>query len=93
MNKQGTILVVDDNKAILTALQMLLNTCFGKVITLGSPNTLIAVLEKETVDVVLMDMNFLAGINNGNEGLFWLREIKKIFCLHRSSTFYSLCRY
>lgn len=77
MDKQGTILVVDDNKAILSALQMLLNSYFGKVITMSSPNTLLSTLGKEEVDVVLMDMNFSAGINNGNEGLFWLSEVKK----------------
>lgn len=79
MNKQGTIVVVDDNKAILTALQMLLNTCFSKVFTLPSPNTLLTTLDKEAVDVVLMDMNFSAGINNGNEGLYWLGAVKKQF--------------
>lgn len=79
MNKAGQILVVDDNKPILAALQLLLNTCFEKVITLDSPKTLIAVLEKEPVDVLLMDMNFSAGINNGNEGFFWLGEVKKRF--------------
>ncbi|MCC8171222.1 MAG: response regulator, partial [Parabacteroides sp.] len=77
MNKQGTILVVDDNKAILAAVQILLNTCFANVITLDSPNTLLTTLSREEVDVVLMDMNFSAGINNGNEGLFWLKEVKK----------------
>lgn len=38
MAKQGTILVVDDNKGILTAVQMLLGTCFEKVITISTPN-------------------------------------------------------
>ncbi|MDH6534427.1 two-component system response regulator HydG [Parabacteroides sp. PM5-20] len=77
MAKQGTILVVDDNKAILTAVHMLLSTRFEKVITLATPNKIMSTLETEKVDVVLLDMNFSAGINNGNEGLFWLSEIKK----------------
>lgn len=77
MAKQGTILVVDDNKGILTAVQMLLGTCFEKVITLSTPNKIKNTLHDENVDVVLLDMNFNAGINNGNEGLFWLSEIKK----------------
>lgn len=77
MTKQGTILVVDDNKGILTAVQMLLNTCFGKVITISTPNKIMSTLREENVDVILLDMNFKAGINNGNEGLFWLSEIKK----------------
>ncbi|MDH6356478.1 sigma-54 dependent transcriptional regulator [Parabacteroides sp. PF5-9] len=77
MAKQGTILVVDDNKGILTAVQMLLTTSFEKVITLSTPNRIKTILHNEQVDVVLLDMNFSAGINNGNEGLFWLNEIKK----------------
>lgn len=77
MNKHGSILIVDDNKGILTAVKMLLETCFEKVITLSNPNMLIATLHKEQADVVLLDMNFNAGINTGNEGLFWLSQIKK----------------
>lgn len=77
MSKQGTILVVDDNKSILTAVQMLLNTCFEKVITISTPNKIKTTLHSGEIDVVLLDMNFSAGINNGNEGLFWLSEIKK----------------
>lgn len=77
MTKQGTILVVDDNKGILTAVKMLLGTCFEKVITISTPNKIKATLHDENIDVVLLDMNFSAGINTGNEGLFWLSEIKK----------------
>ena len=77
MTKQGTILVVDDNKGILTAVQMLLGTCFEKVITISTPNKIKATLHDENIDVVLLDMHFSAGINTGNEGLFWLSEIKK----------------
>jgi len=77
MTKQGTILVVDDNKGILTAVQMLLGTCFEKAITISTPNKIKATLHDENIDVVLLDMNFSAGINTGNEGLFWLSEIKK----------------
>ena len=77
MTKQGTILVVDDNKGILTAVQMLLGTCFEKVITISTPNKIKATLHDENIDVVLLDMNFSAGINTRNEGLFWLSEIKK----------------
>ena len=76
MTKQGTILVVDDNKGILTAVQMLLGTYF-EVITISTPNKIKATLHDENIDVVLLDMNFSAGINTGNEGLFWLSEIKK----------------
>ena len=77
MNKEGTILVVDDNKGILTALEMLLLGTFKKVISLNNPNQILSTLETENVDVLLLDMNFSAGINTGNEGIFWLGEIRK----------------
>jgi len=77
MAKQGTILVVDDNKGILTAVQMLLSSYFEKIITITTPNKIKTVLHDESIDAVLLDMNFSAGINSGNEGLFWLAEIKK----------------
>ena len=77
MAKKGTVLVVDDNKGILTAVKMLLDTYFEKVITLVSPNLIQNTLHEEAIDVVLLDMNFVSGINTGNEGLYWLSEIKK----------------
>jgi DNA-binding NtrC family response regulator len=78
MDKKGIIMVVDDNKGILTAVRMLLETCFRRVITLNSPHLIGATLREEKVDVVLLDMNFSAGINTGNEGLYWLSEIRKV---------------
>lgn len=79
MTKQGTILVVDDNKSVLTALEMLLAGIFKKVITISNPNRILSTLEGENVDVLLLDMNFSAGINTGNEGIFWLGEVRKNF--------------
>lgn len=76
--KKGSILIVDDNKNVLSALRILLNNYFEEVTLLSSPNTLITTLREKNTDVVLLDMNYSAGINTGNEGLFWLSEIKKI---------------
>lgn len=78
MAKQGTLLVVDDNRNILTSLQYLLNEYFERVLTLSSPVTIPTLMRKEDIHVVLLDMNFSSGINSGNEGLYWLREIKRI---------------
>lgn len=77
MKQQGTVLVVDDNKGILAAVELLLRTHFAKVLTTSVPDHIRTILHDEPVDVVLLDMNFSAGINSGNEGLFWLSEIKK----------------
>lgn len=75
--KKGCILIVDDNKNVLSALRLLLGNYFEEVYLLSSPNTLIHDLKEKNPDVILLDMNFSAGINTGNEGLFWLSEIKK----------------
>lgn len=76
--KQGRILIVDDNQNVLSALKILLNTYFEEVFLLSSPNTLMTTLREKDPDVILLDMNYSSGINTGNEGLFWLSEVKKV---------------
>ena len=78
IKKQGTILIVDDNRNILTTVRMLLEPVFANIITIANPNSIPAKLREEHPNVVLLDMNFSSGINSGNEGLFWLREIKSL---------------
>lgn len=76
----NTIVVVDDNEAILTALKICLAMDFERIVTLSSPDTLVATLAKEeAVDAVLLDMNFSLGVNSGQDGLFWLRTVKKFY--------------
>lgn len=77
MNK-GKILVVDDNKGICAALKILLPPHFEEVLVMTSPATLVSEMESFKPDVVLLDMNFFAETNSGNEGLFWTTEIKKM---------------
>lgn len=77
MNKYGTILVVDDNTSILTAMRYLLGNIFERVLTTTQPDEVLKLMAQETIDIVLLDMNFTLGVNNGSEGLFWLRTIRK----------------
>lgn len=72
-----TILIVDDNKSVLSSLELFLKHKIGKVVTCSNPNQIPSLLREERIDLVLLDMNFTAGINSGNEGLFWMREILK----------------
>ncbi len=73
------ILVVDDNAGIRAALKILLPTRFTDVELIASPKALISTMQTFKPDVVLLDMNFETDINTGNEGLYWLSEIKKHF--------------
>lgn len=75
--KQGKIIVVDDNQSIRTALKLLLSSQYESVELLASPVNLLSTIAAETPDVVLLDMNFRQGINDGNEGLYWLGQIKE----------------
>jgi two-component system, NtrC family, response regulator HydG len=75
MKKKGKILIVDDNEEILVALRLFLSGSFETVVTEKNPEMILARMMKENLDVIILDMNFKAGINTGNEGLFWLNKI------------------
>lgn len=75
--QKGNILVVDDNKSILSALEILLTPEFGEVICISNPNQIPSELRKRDFNIVLLDMNFSAGVNTGNEGIFWLGKIRE----------------
>ena len=68
----------DDNSGIRAALKILLPKYFNAVELLASPAAIHACLRDFRPDVVLLDMNFETDTNTGNEGLFWLSEIKRI---------------
>lgn len=75
--KKATILVVDDDPDVLTAVKLLLKTEVHEIITEKNPENINWILTKNQVDLVLLDMNFNSAINTGNEGLYWLRKIKE----------------
>jgi len=77
--KQAHILVLDDDKDVLTAISLLLKREVEKVVIEKNPENLLALLKKNTFDLILLDMNFNAAINTGNEGIFWLKRIKEIY--------------
>ena len=73
----ATILIIDDNKSVLSALEILLQFEYKNVTSISNPNQISSYTNLKEVDIILLDMNFSAGVNTGNEGLFWLKEIKK----------------
>ena len=74
---KGNLLIIDDNKSILSALEILLASEFQTVTTLSDPNQIPTELRKKEYNLVVLDMNFNAGINTGNEGIYWLNRIKE----------------
>lgn len=77
MKIDGTLIVVDDSKAILQAVETLARRTFAKVVSASRPDEIPALLRAERPAVLLLDMNFRADINSGNEGLYWLRQARK----------------
>jgi two-component system, NtrC family, response regulator HydG len=65
-------------KAVLASLELLLETEFSEIKTAHHPNQIISIINTSPIDVIILDMNFSAGINNGNEGLYWLKRIREI---------------
>jgi DNA-binding NtrC family response regulator len=73
----GKLLIVDDHKQVLKALIQLLEPEFDSITGISNPNQIISCINKEEYDVILLDMNFSAGVNTGNEGIYWLNRILK----------------
>jgi two-component system response regulator HydG len=74
---KGTLLVIVENRITLNSIESVLKPEIEKVIPVSDPNRINEILRKNAVDIIMLDMNFRSGIHNGNEGLFWLREILK----------------
>ena len=76
--KKRKLLIVDDNKNILTALSRLLEMEVDEVHTASNPNLIHSLVRSNDYEAILLDMNFSARVQSGNEGLFWMKEILKI---------------
>ncbi|AHM62850.1 two component, sigma54 specific, transcriptional regulator, Fis family protein [Flammeovirgaceae bacterium 311] len=76
--KNASILVVDDDTDVLTAVRLLLKPHVKEIVPEKNPEHIRSLLMQRTFDVILLDMNFASSINTGNEGLYWLRKIKEL---------------
>jgi DNA-binding NtrC family response regulator len=74
----ASILIIDDQEDILFASKMLLKKHFENIFTINNPKNVVELLAKNTIDVVLLDMNYRIGFEDGREGLYLLKEIKTL---------------
>lgn len=76
MNPEGgKILMIDDDEDVLLAAKMLLKKQNHHVIIEKNPNKIPFLLNNDTYDVILLDMNFSKDITSGKEGFYWLEKI------------------
>lgn len=71
----GKILMIDDDEDVLLAAKMLLKKQSHHVIIEKNPNKIPFLLNNDTYDVILLDMNFSKDITSGKEGFYWLEKI------------------
>ena len=74
--KDASLLIVDDDEAVLIAVKMLLKAEVACLVTEKNPENLLNQLTKTKFDLVILDMNYKSALNSGNEGFFWLNKIK-----------------
>ena len=74
----ATILIVDDDDDVLLSAKLLLKKKYTKIITRTSPKEINELLSKENIDLIVLDMNYRIGFNDGKEGMYWLKHIKNI---------------
>ncbi len=91
--KNASVLIIDDDTDVLTAVRLLLKTESKEVITEKNPENLRSLLAKQPFDVILLDMNFTSSINTGNEGLVLAKKNKGIEIRSRGYYDHGLWRY
>lgn len=74
--KTASVLIIDDDVDVLTAVRLLLKPEVKEVVTEKNPENIRSILSKQHFDVILLDMNYNSSINTGNEGFYWLNKIK-----------------
>lgn len=74
--KNATILIVDDDNDVLTAVRLLMKSQVKEIVTEKNPENIRNIILKKTFDIIMLDMNFNSSINTGNEGLYWLNQIR-----------------
>ena len=76
--KEAHILIVDDDEDILFSARVWLKKFFTEVSSLNQPKNILNFLSEHQIDTVLLDMNFRKGFESGQDGLYWMNEIKTV---------------
>lgn len=76
--KNATILIVDDDEDILLSAKLLLKKKYKRVLTQNNPKSINKLLSTESIDLIVLDMNYRIGINDGKEGMYWLKHILEV---------------
>lgn len=78
IKKEATILIIDDDEDVLLSAKLLLKKRYSKVIIRNNPKEINQLISTESIDVIVLDMNYRIGFNDGKEGIYWLKHIMSI---------------
>ncbi|MCT2560388.1 sigma-54-dependent transcriptional regulator [Chryseobacterium herbae] len=76
--KEAHILIVDDDEDILFSARVWLKKFFSEVSCLSQPTKVLKFIVEHQIDAVVLDMNFRKGFESGQDGLYWMNEIKTL---------------
>ncbi|PWN69447.1 sigma-54-dependent Fis family transcriptional regulator [Chryseobacterium phosphatilyticum] len=76
--KEAHILIVDDDEDILFSARVWLKKFFSEVSCLSKPAEILKFMAEKQIDAVVLDMNFRKGFESGQDGLYWMNEIKTL---------------
>ena len=74
----ATIVIIDDDEDVLLSAKLLLKKRYSKVIIKNNPKEINQLVSSEEIDVIVLDMNYRIGFNDGKEGMYWLKHIMDI---------------
>jgi class 3 adenylate cyclase len=77
-DKQGRVLIIDDDEGILVTLRVMLRKHFTEIVTANTPHKITHLLSQQPFHVIMLDMNFSVGATNGKEGFYWLKTIREL---------------
>lgn len=75
---KATILIIDDDEDVLLSAKLLLKKQYTNIITRTNPKEINQLISTDPVDVVILDMNYRIGFNDGKEGMYWLKHVLSI---------------
>jgi len=75
---QATLLIIDDDEDVLLSAKLLLKKQYEQVITRNNPKDINQLISESNIDLIVLDMNYRIGFNDGKEGMYWLNHILSI---------------
>lgn len=72
---KANILIIDDDPDVRHTARIVLKSQFSDIQVEGNPQQISYLINHNDYDVILLDMNYTAGVTSGKEGLFWLKSI------------------